>query len=95
MVDFEITNYACANGRDRLLQPDYFPSEGWMGDRRPLGLMYRELWDGTIQLQSLGLRSERIRPNGEHASRTHTDAIPLTAPNGQKRNRRRLAAQGG
>jgi hypothetical protein len=40
-----------------------------MGDRRPLGLMYRELWDGSIQLQSLGLRSERIRANGEDASR--------------------------
>jgi len=77
MVDFEITDYACANGRDRPLQPDHFPSEAWMDDRRPPGLVYRELQKGTIQLQSLGPRSERTRPNGWQASWTRTDAIRL------------------
>ena len=74
MVDFEFTNYARANGRDRLLQPDHSPSE--MDDRRPLGLVYRGRQDRTIQLQSLGPRSERTRPNGWQASWTR-NAIRL------------------
>jgi len=50
---FRNYRYARANGRDRPLQPDHFPSEAWMDDRRPPGLVYRELQKGTIQLQSL------------------------------------------
>ena len=44
-------------------------------DRRPPDLVYQELQEGTIQLQGLGLRSERTRPNGWQASWPRTEAI--------------------
>jgi hypothetical protein len=49
-------------------------------ERRPPGLVYREPWERTIQLQSLGLQSERTRPNGQPASSTRADAKRRVPP---------------
>jgi hypothetical protein len=45
-----------------------------MDDRRPLAFVYRELSERTIQLQSLGLRLQSTRPNGQQPSWTQADA---------------------
>jgi hypothetical protein len=45
-----------------------------MDNHRPPGLLYRELRDETIELQSPGLRLESTRPNGRQPSWAQTGA---------------------
>src|SRR6266481_6261751 len=90
MVDFDMTNYARAKvATDLCDQTILRPRHGGTTAVHP-AFVYRELSEGTIQLQGLRLRSERTRPNGRQSimaahrrdsSRYHFDrARPASAP---------------